>query len=204
MNDKALAAGDLDAQELLHLALKAMEEDRDAEAIGFLKRGIALEPEDGRTHYLLGAMHAQLGMFERAVTELQHAVRLAPHIDMAHFQLGLLQLTSGDVDSARQAWAALSGLDAEHPLTLFSRGMLHLAADQYDDCIACLRRGIELNTEHDALNRDMVKVIEAAEKAHTEAAGRVGDAAPREVAGSAAQHVLLAGYRPRSPGSGIE
>ena len=177
-----------------------MDEQRDAEAIGFLKRGIALDPDDGRMHYLLGATHAQLGMFERAITELQHAVRLAPHIEMAHFQLGLLQLTSGDVDGARGAWAALEGLDAEHPLSLFCSGMLRLAADDFEGCIDCLQRGIERNGEHEALNRDMAKVIEAAERARLDLADRGrGSATGEPAAASAAQHVLLAGYRPRVP-----
>lgn len=114
MENQSATADDLDAQELLHLALKAMEEGRDAETITLLKRGIAVASEEGRMHYLLGAMHAQLGMYERAAVELQLAVELAPEIEMAHFQLGLLQLTSGDVDAARASWAPLDRLDADH------------------------------------------------------------------------------------------
>lgn len=199
MNDSSGSAGDLDADELLHLALKAMEEQRDAEAITLLKRGIAIAPEEGRMHYLLGAMHAQLGMYERAVVELQRAVELAPEIEMAHFQLGLLYLTSGDVDAARQSWAPLDGLDADHPLTLFTSGMLHLAAEDFDACVASLQRGIDLNHEHEALNRDMAKVIEAAEQARAASAAKAPAAISGETAGTAAQHVLLAGYRPRIP-----
>ena len=193
MDPQASAGGDLDAQELLHLALKAMNEQRDAEAISLLKRGVAVAPEDGRLHYLLGAMHAQLGMYDRAIDEMQRAVQLAPQIEMAHFQLGLLLLTSGQVDAARQAWQALDALDAEHPLALFRSGMLRLVADDFDGCIELLRRGIERNTEHEPLNRDMGRVIEAAEQAR---AGRppAGDATAADAA--SARHVLLAGYRP--------
>ena len=153
MDHQATAAGDLDAQELLHLALKAMDEQRDAEAISLLKRGVALAPDDGRMHYLLGAMHAQLQMYDRAIEEMQRAVALAPHIDMAHFQLGLLLLTSGQVDAARTAWAALEALPAEHPLMLFRTGLLELVNDDFDRCIDHLRRGIELNAEQPPLNR---------------------------------------------------
>lgn len=195
-----MSTSDLDAQELLHLALKAMEEQRDAEAIGLLKRGIALDPDDGRLHYLLGAMHAQLGMVERAVGELQHAVVLAPHIEMAHFQLGLLQLTRGDVDEARASWSALETLEAEHPLALFRAGMLSLVEDDVDACIAKLRRGIELNHEHEALSRDMERVIHAAEQARTERT-QAGSEAPPQAEGASAQHVLLAGYRPPVAGN---
>jgi Flp pilus assembly protein TadD len=186
-------AGNLDAQELLHLALKAMEDQRDAEAISLLKRGIELEPDDGRLYYLLGAMHAQVRMYDRAITEMQRAVELAPHIEMAHFQLGMLLLTSGQVEAARTAWSALDGLDGDHALKLFMTGMLDLVGDDYDGCIAKLRRGIERNTEQPPLNRDMQRVIEAAEAAR---AGQVQPGAAQPESGTAARHVLLAGYRP--------
>jgi Flp pilus assembly protein TadD len=186
-------AGNLDAQELLHLALKAMEDQRDAEAISLLKRGIELEPRDGRLYYLLGAMHAQVRMYDRAIEEMQRAVELAPHIEMAHFQLGMLLLTSGQVDAARTAWSALDGLDSDHALKLFMTGMLALVADDFDGCIANLRRGIERNTEQPPLNRDMQRVIEAAEAAR---AGQVQPGSTPPESGTAARHVLLAGYRP--------
>jgi Flp pilus assembly protein TadD len=185
--------GNLDAQELLHLALKAMEDQRDAEAISLLKRGIELEPDDGRLYYLLGAMHAQVRMYDRAITEMQRAVELAPHIEMAHFQLGMLLLTSGQVEAARTAWSALEGLDRDHALKLFITGMLDLVADDFDGCIAKLRRGIERNTEQAPLNRDMQRVIEAAEAAR---AGQVPPGSGQPESGTAARHVLLAGYRP--------
>jgi tetratricopeptide (TPR) repeat protein len=191
MDHQATAAGELDAQELLHLALKAMDEQRDAEAISLLKRGISLAPDDGRLHYLLGAMHAQLQLYERAIEEMQRAVALAPHIDMAHFQLGLLLLTSGQVDAARAAWAALDALQGEHPLRLFMAGLLELVDDEFDRCIEHLRRGIELNAEQPALNRDMGRVMEAAEAARARQMQTPG-AAPE----ASARHVLLAGYRP--------
>lgn len=193
------STAELDAEELLHLALKAMEEDRDAEAITLLKRGLALDPTDGRLHYLLGAMHAQLGMFDRAISELKIAVQLAPHIDMAHFQLGLLQLTGGEVEEAQASWSALDELGGEHPLNLFRAGMLALGDEDWETCIDCMRRGIAANEEHESLNHDMERVIETAEKslaAQRAAGGAARPASRPQPEPAGAQHVLLAGYRP--------
>lgn len=197
------STAELDAEELLHLALQAMEEDRDAEAITFLKRGLALDPSDGRLHYLLGAMHAQLGMFERAIGELKIAVQLAPHIDMAHFQLGLLQITSGEVDEAKASWSALDELGAEHPLNLFRAGMLAMGEEDWDTCIDCMRRGIVANEEHESLNRDMERVIATAEEARSaqRAAATAPTVAPAQPEPVRSQHVLLAGYQAPPPGN---
>ena len=123
-----------------------------------LKRGIALAPDDGNLHYLLGSLHAQAGWHERAIDEMSKAVRLAPQLETARFQLGLLQLTSGGVDAAVATWSALDALDAGHPLRLFKTGLLHLVRDEFAECIDALRRGIAQNERHPALNRDMQRV----------------------------------------------
>src|SRR5262249_40439467 len=185
----APTSGDLDAEELLHLALKAMEDDRDEDAISCLKRAIGLEPKSGTLHYLLGAMYAQLAMIDRAIGEMTLATRFEPTLHMAHFQLGLLHFTSGHPEAAEAAWEPLLQLDQEHPLVLFRAGLLHLARDEFEECAATVRRGLEANTEHPSLNHDMRMVAEKAE-----------EAARAQVAASAAepgadQHVLLSGYR---------
>ena len=154
-----------DAEELLHLALAAMRENRDDDAIAHLKRGIAVAPDDGNLHYLLGSLHAQAGRHERAIDEMSKAVRLAPQLETARFQLGLLQLTSGGVDAAVATWSALDALDAGHPLRLFKTGLLHLVRDEFAECIDALRRGIADNDRHPALNRDMQRVVGKAEAA---------------------------------------
>src|SRR5215813_8519573 len=127
-------SGALDAEELLFLALQAMEQDRDEEAITCLKRGIALEPKSGLLHHLLGAMYAQLGMIDRAIEEMTQAITHAPGLQICRFQLGLLHFTSADLQSAERVWQPLSELPAEHPLYLFRSGLLHLARDEFAEC----------------------------------------------------------------------
>ena len=165
MSDALPPAAGLDADELRHLALEAMRENSDDDAIGYLQRGIALAPGDGALHYLLGAMHAHIKRYDRAIDAMAAAARLAPHIEMAHFQLGLLHFTSGDVDAAITAWSALDALDAQHPLSLFRAGLLHLTRDEFAACIEALQRGLALNQRYPALNHDMQRVIGKAEDA---------------------------------------
>lgn len=50
----------LDAEELMHLALGAMDAENNEEAITYLKRALALAPEEGKLHHLLGAGHAEI------------------------------------------------------------------------------------------------------------------------------------------------
>jgi tetratricopeptide (TPR) repeat protein len=155
----------LDVDELMHLALHAANKKEPEKAIGHLKELLDILPKNGKAYYLLGALHAEIGMYERAIEEMAKAVELDPNIPTAHFQLGLLYITSARVEEAKQAWKPLDKLGEKDPLFLFKRGMLALAQDDFAACIADLRLGISLNKVNPSLNNDMQKIITASEEA---------------------------------------
>lgn len=168
----AQSGNPLDTDELLHLAIRATDDNQSDRAIEFLKQLLDIEPEHGTAHYLLGAVHAGLGMYDRAIADMNTAMKLDSNLPpTAAFQLGLLYMTSRRVDDARQTWAVLDGLGEENPLFLFKRGMLRLAEDEFDQCISDLQQGISLNDAYEQLNRDMQGIIERAEAARAESSG---------------------------------
>lgn len=193
----------LDADELLHLALNSMDANDNEHALIYLKRALALAPDDGRLHYLLGAVHAELGMDERAIAEIGHAVQLSPRLHTAHFQLGALRLKRGDIAGVREAWQPLDALDATHPLALFRTGLLALIDGDTARCIAALKDGIAGNEENDALNEEMRAVLQNVESLPADISSSDGLQSPAPAAqsagkraGSAARrHVLLTGYQ---------
>jgi tetratricopeptide (TPR) repeat protein len=202
--EMAAAGPELDAEELLRFALESTDDHETA--IGYLKRALAIAPDDGRLHYLLGAAHAGLGLHERAIGELTHAISLAPHLFAAHFQLGLLHLTRNDLDSALRAWRPLDQLDPAEPLALFRSGLVHMATGDFDECIEDLRQGIAASPEGDSLARSMQGAVMEAEAAIAQGQGsprvRIPVAprtAPAGVTAKAAepQHVLLNAYKQR-------
>ena len=178
----------LDAEELLHLGLHATKNNDPQGAIEHLKRCIEADPLHSRAMYLLGALYAQIGMYDRASNHLRQAVELNPQEFTAIFQLGLLHLTSGEAGQAASVWSALDALDGQHFLYLFKSGMLALAADRFAECIDLLDRGIAANTANDALNDDMRRVRAAA------AAALAGGAAAEDAEASA-NHIVLSGYQ---------
>ncbi len=154
----------LQVDELMHLALRAVRETRDDVAIDYLKQVIARDPSNGLAYYLLGAVHAGLGMHDRAAEEIRTAIDLDPDIPpTAHFQLGLLEVTRGHLAEAEAVWRALDGRGEDDFLFLFKRGMLHLIENDFAACIRDLQRGIELNEFDEKLNLDMRKMLVRAE-----------------------------------------
>ena len=189
----------LDAEELLHLALKSIEEGRDAETLSLVKRAIALQPENGVLHHLLGAAYAEIGLPDRAKAEWTLALRLAPELKVCRFQLGLLHYTAAEIEMAAQVWEPLSQLPPDHHLALFRSGLLALVSDDYEKAAQDLIRGIELNTDHPSLNNDIRMLIELAEQAVDEAIAEMKEqeepaAEPEAPAADPARHVLLSGY----------
>jgi hypothetical protein len=71
----------------------------------------------------------------------------------------LLHFTNGNVCAAQSVWQAFDDFDERHPLRLFKTGMLHLAKDEFEDCIATLEQGISL-CDTESINKDMRRVIE--------------------------------------------
>lgn len=138
-------------------------------------------PEDPRLHFLRGSLLAALHRFDEALAPFAEALRCDPSYAVARFQLGLLQLSSGDVDAARESWRPLATLDPEEPLRLFAEGLQCLAVDDFAGAETRLRRGIAGNSKIPALNRDMQLVLE------TMAAGTGGHDSEQ----SSSAHLLL-------------
>jgi tetratricopeptide (TPR) repeat protein len=192
---KTINNEDLDADELLHLAILASNQAKHEESISLLKRAQNKAPKQGNIHYLLGAEHAQIGLYDRAAEEMTKAIELDPNLHTASFQLGLLHMTSGRVDEATKAWSHLDSLGQKNPLYLFKTGLMHLARDEFEPSMDNLRKGIQLNKTNDALNRDMLRVLGDVEKLVGAAKANATPAKEQPKQDGAANHVLLSAYR---------
>lgn len=183
----------LDAAELLHLGLHASERDDPGKAIGYLKECLELQPENADATYLLGALYAQIGFYEKAKETLARAIDLNGAQSTAVFQLGLLHVTSGEVDLAANVWTRLDALPAEHCFNLFRRGLLALVRDDFEECVQLLEKGIAANTFNAALNQDMQRLKASAESAKERTLQMQPIDKTAEVTGKG--HHLLGSYR---------
>jgi tetratricopeptide (TPR) repeat protein len=184
---------ELDETEMVHLALHAMGNDRHEESMRLLKRTLQAFPASARARYLLGAEHAQIGLYDRALEEMTEAVKLDPNLTVAHFQLGLLHITAGRNREAEAAWRPLERLAPDDPLRLFKTGMLNLVRDELAACIENLRAGIARNKLNEPLNNDMRRLLADVEKRQGGPEAAKADApAPRIP--SPTKHMLLSTY----------
>jgi tetratricopeptide (TPR) repeat protein len=178
----------LEVEELLHLALEALRQREHDKAISLLKRGLEAAPRDARLLYLLGAEHAQIGLYHRAIDEISRSIDIDPNVPSARFQLGLLRLFRGEGAAALAAWESLSRLSEDDPLRVCAQGLSHLIGNDSSACTEHLRRGITLAAGNPGLAESMQRILDTIV---AKASNSPEPAAAAEVSG---QHVLLSGY----------
>jgi predicted Zn-dependent protease len=177
------------ADDALMAAVELAGRDDDA---GLLRLAGLLQdhPADPRLHFLRGSLLAGQTHYAAAHEAMARAVALAPDYAIARFQLGLLELSSGDGAAADLTLQPLAEAGSEDALVLFARGLRHLARDEMEPAAASLRDGIRANREHPLISRDMQLIIDKIEE---------GPGAPPQSAAPAeddvsAAHLLLRQY----------
>ncbi len=115
---------------------------------------------DPRLHFLLGSLFAADRRYDEAAAAMRQSIVLAPDFDIARFQLGVLELSSGRPDAAELTWESLQELETRHPLRLFAGGLCCLSRDDFDGALRLLQEGIAVNSEWAPVNGDMQKVID--------------------------------------------
>lgn len=182
----------LDQAELLQIALNASRSNDSGTAIAYLKEAVTRPDATPQAHFLLGSEYAQIRMVDRAVSEMEAAIALDPTFSIARFQLGLLSLTSGAADRARDVLQPLDELGNENALAHFGRGLRHLIQDEFADAVQCLQHGISLNADNQALNSDMQRILDEINRLPPETLQKKSDTASSEE--TAAHHIFISAY----------
>lgn len=149
---------------------------------------------ESRRLLLQAAAFAQAQDYDRAEATYLALLEQAPDWDIARFQLGLLQFTSGRPAVAAATWRRLDRLDDAHPLKLFKAGFEQLARDEFAVAIDSFERGIAQNTENAPLNRDMAMVVERIRQ-QALPADTPGERGEAEAVSPSDDHILVSVYR---------
>ncbi|WP_233168166.1 hypothetical protein [Xylophilus sp. ASV27] len=179
-------------------ALAASAAGDSATAIELFKRAAQLAPSSAIPHYLLAAEQAHLGLVEQAEHSFANALLLQPDMNMARFQLGLLQYFSDREALALLTWQPLKELEPTDALRHFVTGFDALAHSRYIEARDHITRGLICNKENPALNADMQQVvarIDALQPSAIKPEAHI-DSTDQELETS---HVLLANYQQPGP-----
>lgn len=121
-------------------------------------------PQDPRLHFMRGSILAGKQRPIEAHASLSKAVELAPDFALARYQLGFFELTSGEAEKALSTWGPLLMLSDDNYLRVFAQGLTHLIRDEFNDAIAAMRKGIDLNQDNMPMNHDIELLIAECER----------------------------------------
>ncbi len=149
-----------DVEEYFHLALHAGSVGQHHGCMTYLKEILQQQPENAPAIYLLAVQHAELGLFERAVSEMKAALAIEPTIEIARFHLGLLLLLDRNRRTeAKESFAALSG-SSDSALRTFSAAMIALADGHSRVARELLALGLSQESANRALSSLMRHVLD--------------------------------------------
>ena len=161
-------------------------------ALGAWQRAASAEPRSALPHFLMGAELAQARRLAEAEAAFANAVVLAPDLETARYQLGLLQFSSGRAAVAFVTWEPLFRACEGSAIHRFVQGFAALAADDFENALSHFAAGTSLNASNPPMNADIARVVLAIRHVLASNASLAVAATSQDVDHA---HVLLAGYR---------
>ncbi|WNO11354.1 tetratricopeptide repeat protein [Teredinibacter sp. KSP-S5-2] len=151
----------LDAEELLHLAMKNIQENKSTEALDLLNKCVQIEPNNALAIYLIAAQHAEIGMYDRAQAGMEKALDLDPSLEMASLQLGLLYGHKEELDKAIATWTSLIEKTSSQYIKTFCLGLTAICEDKIERGLELLEQGKKENQDNPALNVSIQNIIDS-------------------------------------------
>lgn len=145
----------LDAQEYLHLAIHATQNNQHHAALEYLHKTLDLEPDNAQAIFLLAAEYAELGLYQRAIDNMEKSINLDPSNDMANYQLALLYIQLGRPDDSLPLWEHLNENAKDNSMMLFAKGIIELNSNK-DSGINIINQAIEVAKNNAFLSSSMV------------------------------------------------
>ena len=119
------------------MALAQMHKATDG--VPFLKKAVAISPDDPTAHQDLAAAYIQINQVDDAVVELKTAIKLSPDSPQLHYDLGTaykLQDDATDAIPELETAAKLNPAGYEAPYVL---GLLYMQVARYQEAAAATR-----------------------------------------------------------------
>jgi len=133
----------------LHLiGVVRQQQGRDAEAIAFIDRALALRPENPAAHSNRGLSLRVLGRAQEALASCERAIRLKPDYADAHNNRGLALAALRRPTEALKSYEAALSYAPSHLDALNNRGIALFDMGRLDEALATFDRALAISPEH--------------------------------------------------------
>ncbi|HLK19563.1 MAG TPA: tetratricopeptide repeat protein [Bryobacteraceae bacterium] len=134
----------LEIEGYTRLARLLYGEERPQEAIGVVRRGLAIDPEFGDLYNVLGVCYLLMDRYDQAIAAHQRYVQLAPSEANAHDSLGMSFQHAGKFESASAEYNGALALDPEFEPAIIHLGDMYFQQGAYREAIRQYQRYIQV------------------------------------------------------------
>lgn len=144
LTDRAVPGG---AYALHLMGIVRLHQQRPEEAVAFLSRARAADPQQPQNLLVLGKALARLGRFDEAVAALRDAIKFNGGFVDAWHELGDALYATGQLGEAESAYRGSLGLMPDHVPAMLSLGLVLIDAGRMREAETELRIGLSKQPE---------------------------------------------------------
>lgn len=135
--------------EILHgLSMLYAQQENFADAIHYLKKAVAFEPNNSTLQLHLANVLKAQGLFAEATQVLQQAISLNPNYAPALNNLGTVFYAQGKLNEAVTAYRSAIEKESQFIDAYYNLGLAFLKLAQFDDAIETYQTLLKLSPEH--------------------------------------------------------
>ncbi|MCP4634276.1 MAG: tetratricopeptide repeat protein [candidate division Zixibacteria bacterium] len=131
------------------LGLVANDDGEYEKAVGYLRKTIAVEPENWSAHLTLAKSLVELSDFQNAKEHLDIVIHYRPTSHDVYRVRGNVKFTLGQFDEAVADYQEYLKFEAGDYKTLGNLGNSYFRLKQYEDAVDCYSKAISLNPAYD-------------------------------------------------------
>jgi protein O-mannosyl-transferase len=141
------------------LGLVWEKQSKRTEASKAYRDALRLKPDYAFAHNNLANLLAEDGILDKAIQHYQQAIAADPKLVAAHHNLAILLRRTGDLNGAIQHLRSAVELEPAHADTRLELGQALMVADRYAEAIATFRGGLQLQSNHNALENALAWLL---------------------------------------------
>lgn len=148
-----------DSQIINLLAMTALKDKKNAQALALFKQALKLNPNDISVRMNLGVQYIKYRQLSNAAIQFERILKVMPnHLD-AKLHLAIIQATKENFSVAEDTYKDILSRSSNNPLTLFNLAVLEKRRKNYDDALDTLNTYLDSNYAKNANNEEVYALL---------------------------------------------
>ncbi len=140
--------------ELYRLGTQALQVGNFEQALSFLQKAVAANPDYADAHATIGNALFSLNRFADSIEAYRRYIALSTpssntdHTAQAHFNIGNAQLNMGDTQDAVFSYQTALSLTPDYSDALNNLSVAYMQLDNKEDALSCLKKAVVISPRH--------------------------------------------------------